>query len=502
MPPLPTQPAVQSDSKLYSLHKTQHQARPIHLPLDLVDPILDQTFLKDRAYLRETALPIITVSGTYQEDLKGLHDLAESDLSTDIVLSRAHYSMALAVAVAAWGKKIDPKKAWVVDPTNYVSHQEWSKVALTEFVGKILARHPLLKLLKDFVDRFGRSSLPILKSITPPLQYLTDGIHGPILSLHIAAGNILVAAGKQVVQVVTDPHVREDYLTYAERPNLTYCVFDAATKQELLEKATRLGKYVNPKQVIVTGPPVDPRVVAARTGKMPWQPHHRALRLCITTGGLGTNKSEIETILKSLLPQLKNQLPGDAAPSATSEAPTLPIQILVYAGTQWDICDMVVKLATAAGVECPVITEHDPAHFKIQANLQSPAHPHVAALPHLAVIYHPQIVDANELLIHYGFSWADAFVTKPSGDMAYDAAAAGCCLFTLAEWGEWEHNVREVFTHQGIATKAEVNNFPAQLATLAHQGWITTAMQAAQNLGPEFTEGAQAISQAAQLVRK
>lgn len=480
----------------------QHQVRPVHLPLDPIDPILNQTFLKDRAYLGQTVLPIVTVSGTYQEDLKGLHDLAESDLSTDIVLSRAHYSMALAVAVAAWGKKIDPQKAWVVDPTNYVSHHEWSKVALTEFVGKVLARHPFLKLLKDVVDRFGRSSLPILKSITPPLHYLTKDITGPILSLHIAAGNILVAAGKQVIQVVTDPHVREDYLTYADRPNLTYCVFDAATKQELLEKATRLGKYVNPRQVIVTGPPVDPRVVAARVGKVPWQPQQRSLRLCITTGGLGTNKSEIETVLKSLLPYLKNQLNGDTALSSNTEAQTPPVQILVYAGTQWDICEMVVKLATAAGVECPVITEHDPAHFKIQANLHSAAHPQAPTLPNLAVIYHPQIVDANELLTRYGFTWADAFVTKPSGDMAYDAAAAGCCLFTLAEWGEWEHNVREVFIRQGIATKAEVNNFPTQLATLTHQGWITTAIQAAQNLGPEFTEGASAIGEAVQLVKK
>src|SRR5690348_7666078 len=95
--------------------------RPIQAVTDLVDPVLRQTFAADKKYLEQTQVPILTVSGTYQEDLKGLHGLPESDRSTDIVLSRAHYSMALALAVAAWGKSIDPKKAWIVDPTNYVT---------------------------------------------------------------------------------------------------------------------------------------------------------------------------------------------------------------------------------------------------------------------------------------------------------------------------------------------------------------------------------------------
>jgi len=466
--------------------------RSFHLPLDLIDPLLQKTFAADRANLTKTRLPIVTVSGTYQEDLKGLYGLSESDRGADIVLSRAHYSMALAVAVAAWGKTIDPKRAWIVDPTNYITRSEWSKVVLTQWVGQVLARHPLLKLVKDFVDKFGRSKLPILQSITPPLQFLTQDIRGPVLSLHIAAGNILVAEGKTVVQVVTDPHVREDYLTFADHPNLSYCVFDNATKQELLEKATRLGKYVDPHHVIVTGPPVDPRVVAAKTGKTPWtfevnreksglSTKNRPLRLLLTTGGLGTNKPEIEQILNSLLPILK--------------APDSPIQLLVYAGTQWDIRESVLQSAKTAGVTNTLITEFDSAHFKIHATLRpTGTHPQAPILKsNLAVIYHPQIVDANELLIQYGFPWADGCITKPSGDMAYDAAAAGCFLLTLAEWGEWEHNIREVFTRAGVATKAESSDLIQQLETLADRGWITTAMQAALNLGSEFTEGAEKI---------
>lgn len=465
-------------------HRAAAPSRPIAIVSDLIDPILKTTFSADKKYLEQTQLPIVTVSGTYQEDLKGLHGLVESDHGADIVLSRAHYSMTLAVAVAAWGQRIDPKKAWVVDPTNYVTSAEWQKVAITQWVGKVLARHPLLKLAKDFVDKFGRSKLPILKSITPPLQFLTKNVSQPILSLHIAAGNILISSGKKVVQVVTDPHVREDYLTHADHPNLTYCVFDVATKQELLEKATRMNKYVNPQQVLVSGPPVDPRVAAVRTRKQPWShdsKNPRPLRLCLTTGGLGTNKAEIEQILTSLLPVLSQN--------------NSQIQLMIYAGTQWDIREMVLDLAAKQTVRCTEITAADPAHFKIHAALKPEGtHPDAAMLKtNLSVIYHPQIVDANELLIRYGFPWADGFVTKPSGDMAYDAAAAGCFLLTLAEWGEWEHNIREIFTRAGVAKQADLKDFPAQLKALSEQGWITTAMQAAQDLGPEFTDGAKGI---------
>ena len=45
----------------------------------------------DQKYLKKTAVPLVTVSGTYREDLKGLHDLPEDDLQHDLVFSRAHY---------------------------------------------------------------------------------------------------------------------------------------------------------------------------------------------------------------------------------------------------------------------------------------------------------------------------------------------------------------------------------------------------------------------------
>jgi hypothetical protein len=208
---------------------------------NLFDAALVKTFSQDHEYLTNTKLPIITVSGTYREDAKKFQGQPNNNTTRDIVLSRAHYSMAIGIAVQAWGGStmadIDPKKAWLADPTNYVSNKDWFSVSFTEKVGMTLARHPLLKLAKDFVDKFGRSKLPILNSITNPLLFLTDKIEKPILSFHVAAGNILAGEGKKVLQVITDPHVRLEYLTHAENKNMHYCVFDESTRLEFLEKA-------------------------------------------------------------------------------------------------------------------------------------------------------------------------------------------------------------------------------------------------------------------------
>src|SRR5690606_29454411 len=132
-----------------------------------------------------------------------------------------------------------------------------------------------------------------------PILQLTEHIDKPILSLHIAAGNILAAQGKTVMQVITDPHVREEYLQNAENEHFFYCVFDEATKIEALEKAAFLKKELDPNRVIVTGPPIDPRIVAARKNKQAWRTG--PLKICLTTGGLGTNTYEIRTILKQVL---------------------------------------------------------------------------------------------------------------------------------------------------------------------------------------------------------
>lgn len=455
----------------------------------LLDPSLRKTKKLDKEYLHKTEVPLITVSGTYREDLKGVYDLPEDDSRHDLVFSRAHFSMTIAAAVTAWKNKIDPKKAWIVDPTNYVVQQDWASVLMVEKIGKIVARYSFLKMLKDFIDKFARRKLPILASITPPLMDVTRGIRRPILSFHIAAGNILLEQDRPVVQVITDPHVREEYLANCEKPHAYYCVFDEATKEEFLQKAHKLDKKINEKRVIITGPPIDPRILKIGEKKPVWN-GKRPLRLCLTTGGLGTNKPEIEAIVKQMVPQLKKAKPN--------------YQLMIYAGTHRDIKDMVTSIAENNDVSYREITAHDPAEFAIgsQLSLDPEKAPEISAP--LTVIYHPQIIDANELLIHYGFPWADGFISKPSGDMAYDAVASGAFLLTLSEWGEWENNIRAKFRAHGVSKIAETNDIVKQLEKISHKShetasWVIRAMKKTRVLeeeDPFFRSGTKNILKA------
>src|SRR6185369_15800407 len=135
----------------------------------LPDKNLEKTFAFDRERLATTELPIITVAGTFREDIKRLYGLPNNNISRDTVFSRAHFSMALAIADQVWQGEAKPKKAWLADPTNYVSLEDWQKIIFTELVGQTIARHSLLHTLKGVIDQFGRDKLPILDSITPPL---------------------------------------------------------------------------------------------------------------------------------------------------------------------------------------------------------------------------------------------------------------------------------------------------------------------------------------------
>ncbi len=441
--------------------------------MPLHDPALRRAFAEDKENLETTEIPIVTVSATYREDIKGIYGLPENQTLPDIVYSRAHFSMMLGCAIQAWSDDKDPEtldalaaipnpeKAWFVDPTNYVSASQWKTVSFTETIGKILARYPILKQLKDLVDKFGRSKLPILDSIDAPLQYMTQHIERPIISFHIAAGNALAQHGKTIVQVVTDPHVRDEYVAHSDKPHMYYCVFDEQTKAEFLEVAAAHNKDVDPDRVVITGPPVDPRIVATREDKHPWR--NGPLRLCITTGGLGTNKLEIADVLRQLLPEIKKH--------------PKKYQLIVFAGVHKDINDMVERLATKYGIVIGPADAEDAS---------------------LRLLYSPQIMDANELLIDHAFGWAHGFMTKPSGDMAYDAAAAGCFLLTLDEWGEWEHNVREVFEQRGIARKAITDDILTQLQALTatgdrSQSWVERAMHHALTLDELFLIGEERI---------
>ncbi len=433
-----------------------------HPPLP--DDLNRTLFNEDQQRLLSTQVPILTLSASFKEDLKRLTGHPDNDSIPDVVLSRAHYSMARGVAQQAWGSQMDPMAAWLVDPLNHVAGPSWWQVLITEHLGRLLARHKLLQSVKNTIDRYGRKKIPLLETIRPVVIHLATPIDQPILSFHIVVGNILIEMGKKVCQVITDPHVREDYLLHADSPLISYCVFDERTKSDLLEKVHLMGKDISPEKVTVTGPPIDPRIVSVRNKKS-YSPD-RPLRLCLTTGGLGTNKSELESILEQLLP-------------LTHQAPK-KYEVIVYAGTLLDVKKMVEQVAA-----------------KTSTTIGSLDNPSAA----LRVIYHPQILDANELLIKHAFPWADGFITKPSGDMAYDAVAAGCFILTLTEWGVWENNVRSVFEQLNIGRRALTEHIVGQLEALTVKSshspsWVEQALVEAQHIDPLFLHGATKILQA------
>ena len=103
---------------------------------------------------------------------------------------------------------------------------------------------------------------------------------------------------------------------------------------------------------------------------------------------------------------------------------------------------------------------------------------------------------ANELLLDYIFPWADGIISKPSGDMAYEAIAAGCFLLTLHPWGEWEENIRAVTESLGVSIRADIENILAQLTAITtmpiekNKPWVELALIRAQKLAKTTSRGA------------
>lgn len=397
----------------------------------------------------EAQVPVITISATYRKELADKFDVLLSHKGSDVVFSRAHYSMAEAVSRAAEEMELAHHMS---DPTNFVSAKDWKKVEFTETIGQLMARYKLLKQLKDKIDTVARSKLPITEAVSKPLDYMTEKIKCPPISLHYEVGNLLCKLKKTVVQVVTDPHVRPQYLDALPSEKITYCVFDDETKKEFFKQAEKQNKQVDKDQVVVTGPPVDPRI--ARIGKSKKEfPKGRPLRLAITTGGLGTNLTEIKEALQQLTPLLK---------------PEEKVQLFLYAGTHEDFRDFFEDYAKGENIRVGNLDEED---------------------ADIRILYEDSIIDANNNLIEHMFPWADGVMTKPSGDMAYDAAAAGCFMLFLEPWGPWEGNIQERFVKRNIGFDLEVWNTQEHFLDLWNSGKLANAMDNAHQLPEFFREG-------------
>ena len=412
---------------------------------------LPRTLHDDRHRIEEAQVPIVTISATYKSEIAE-HLGEHSRVINEAVLSRAHYSMSMAVFSQA---DLMGLTSWYVDPMNYVSQEGWKKIAFVERVGKLTARVPLLKTVKGLADTFVRGKLPIQDAIEKPLLYVTERAHFPIVSLHAIAGSVIAKSGKEVVQVVTDPFVRPEYIPEIERKNVVFAVFDQQTKDEFLSVAKKLKMNLPDKRIVITGPPVDPKIVAVRSQKNPIAYKSRELRLVVATGGLGTNKGEIRQLLDNVLPKIESE----------------KISLLLYAGTQNDFKEMFLELCSK---------------YEIEAG-------DVDSLAKVRIIYNESIMQANRDLVKHAFYWADGFVTKPSGDMAYDAVAAGCFILSLDPWGYWEKKIEENFTARQIATRADADNFMEQIKKLSKSSWIEKAIQNALDIDKIYLEGAKRI---------
>lgn len=415
-----------------------------------------RTAHEERHLLETVEIPIVTVSATFKEEL--IKEFGENpvEVTPDVTFSRAHYSMANALVVAATKNK---QTFWMIDPTNYVSAKDWPKIMFTERMGRLIARNPLLKELKDLMDTRLRNQLPLTGAIREPLTYVTGRINRPIISLHYEAGNILLENGKTVLQVVTDPHVRPQYLTHADNPKLSWAVFDEHTKARLIELGYVLGHKIDQSRVTVTGCPVDPRILLKDKNTALTGYKHRPLRLAITTGGLGTNKDEITDLLTHLAPAIKK---GD-------------VHIAAYSGVHEDFETMFTTFARLHRLKIGDVKDPQSSFRVFRGD---------------------DIVEANELLLDYVFPWADGFITKPSGDMAYEAIAAGCFLLTLKPWGEWEENIRAVTEGMGVSIRADIDNIVAQLQAITTMPveknipWVELALERAQHHAKSVSQGA------------
>lgn len=425
-------------------------------------PDLKAALHAERHALKRAQIPVITVSATFKKELIAKYQTLTRPTS-EAIFSRAHYSMAQAVVEQAQKSHLT---AHLVDPTNFVASDSWNKIEFTEHVGQMMARHQTLKWIKDKIDTIARSKLPITEAITPPLIYLTESVKKPIISLHYEAGNIVAAYGKPIIQVLTDPHVRPQYLSpllplsaasSVSKPQITFAVFDADTKKELIKLALILEKQLDSKDIVITGPPVDPRIT--KLAKLPRRiTKNQPINIGITTGGLGTNLHEIKVVLDQFAPLL----------SAQSNC----IRLFLYAGSHQDFRTLFESFASQNNLKI--------------GNLDDANSP-------LRILYEDSIVDANDNLIRYLFPWAHLVITKPSGDMAYDAAAAGCGLLLLEPWGEWEENIQKRFIKLGVASNLNVKKAHKHFSYLLTTGLLQKSLTKAKLLPPLYRSGTKNI---------
>lgn len=403
---------------------------------------------EERHLLEKAEVPIVTVSATFRKELADKYKSIVHTAS-DVVYSRGHYSMGEAVRAQAL---LMGKTTHLSDPTNFASKKNWKKIEFTESIGLLVARYKALKWLRNKADVVMRGKLPIKEAITEPLLYLTGNTPNPIISMHYETGTILSKSGKVVLQAVTDPHVHHQYLDALPSSTITYAVFDEETRSSFFTLAKKNKKEIREDQVVVTGPFVHPAIV--EIGKKEKKiAKGEPVNIAITTGGLGTNFEEIKRVLESFSPLL---------------APPEKVRLFLFASTHSDFRNYFEEYAKRNNVRIGDIDDEE---------------------ARIRILYDDSIIDANENLIKHMFPWAHGVITKPSGDMAYDAAAAGCFLLFLSPWGEWEKNVSAVFIKRNIGFNLSTDDSYNHFLKLQKEGKLEAAMKNAHKLPSLFRDG-------------
>jgi UDP-N-acetylglucosamine:LPS N-acetylglucosamine transferase len=260
----------------------------------------------------------------------------------------------------------------------------------------------------------------------------------------------------QLTSESADRQKHQAYSPIHRLPDIRFAVFDTKTKSTFLKLAKTLHKHIDPDRIVVTGPPVDPRITNLAKNK-PLITKDQPVNIGITTGGLGTNLPEIKTALTQLAPLLE---------------PPEKIRLFLYAGTHQDFRSFFEDFAAGHDIRIGNLDDQD---------------------ARIRILYEDSVIDANNNLINYLFPWAQVIITKPSGDMAYDAAAAGCALLFLQPWGEWEENIQSIFIKNRVGRDLNVPKTFDQLSYLIHSQSLQNAQTAAKNLPSIFREGAKNI---------
>ena len=132
--------------------------------------------------------------------------------------------------------------------------------------------------------------------------------------------------------------------------------------------AQELGISIAANRVIITGPPIDPRITAiGRNSTVRSFSEGGPINLAVTTGGLGTNLSEIKQVLDQLAPLLN---------------PPEKIRLFLHAGTHRDFRNFFEDFAAQHNIR---IGNLDDTTARIR------------------ILHEDSIIDANENLIKYMF---------------------------------------------------------------------------------------------------